>query len=405
MTYRTIPPLVILILLIPPVLTACTNRSADTAWTIEERNGIVTRVYRSADPPELDPYRLEPGAIFGTDQSEATYLWRYASPVAELPDGGLLAFGGRNETGLVQRFAPDGRYIDSFGRSGEGPGELRGVGNVFFTADELIVVDSANRRLSRFSRSGSYLEQQRFPPDLSGSLTLRLLPRSRGHFCLVALDGRGLSTTADETVFGWEFLIQSLDSELQPITTHLDSIYEQTWFIVDNHYLAPPLARDAPVDFASAPYLPVAWVERDDYTIQFLDPDSGERSALYLPHSPVAVTAELRSRWRDQHVDEGWSEEGLNRLRLPPVLPAIRDLQWDGAGRLWVQDYTAGYAVGEPTGFWFNVFDAEGVWLFRQHLPDNPSFFGREGVYFTGQAGDGTPIIRYYQLVRISPGS
>ncbi len=398
MRYRSARLLSIIPLLIPPALTACSGRATDTNWIMEERGGIATRVYRSAEPPRLDPYRLEPGAIFGTDQSEATFLWRYAQPLAELPDGGLLAFGGRNETGLVQRFSADGRYLGSFGRYGEGPGELRAISPIFVTDDEITFIDGMNRCLSRFDLTGTFREQQRLPAEIAAASSLSLLPRSGGLFTLTSLNGRGLSATADETVFGWRFLIQALENDLRPVTTHLDSTYHQTWFMVDNRYFSPPFEREAPVLFATAPALPVAWVESDDYTIQFLDPDTGRRSALSLPHSPVAVTAELRARCIEHFVSEGWSEEGLNRLPLARTLPAIHNLEWDGQGRLWVRDFTAGYTRPEPTEYWFNVFAPDGRWLFRQYLPGFPSLFGREGFYESGEADDGSPVIRSYRF-------
>jgi len=61
----------------------------------------------------------------------------------------------------IQKFAPDGTYIDKWGSFGLGNGEFRYPHGVALDADEniLYVVDNENNRIQKFASDGTYLTQ------------------------------------------------------------------------------------------------------------------------------------------------------------------------------------------------------------------------------------------------------
>lgn len=375
-------------------LGACSRRE-DSLWSIELRDGIEVRVYHSSYSPALDPYELGESTLFGTDQSADTYLWRYAAPARVLPDGNLLIADGRSETGMVHRFSPDGRFLNSFGRTGEGPGELMGAYPIFLLGDTIGISDNGNKRMSFFDLHGRYLSQLRMPTGIAGYTNLEIMPLPRSRFLLVSLDGRGLSATDSKTVFRWSFIIQELNQNLEPVASAVDSIYDQEWVMLNDRYLFISMNRTAPVSYAAAPHLPIAWVESDKYRIEFMDVGSNNRYAVELPHDPVQITADIRNRFIDSNVELGYSREGLNRLKLPSHLPATDILLWDDEARLWVRDFTSDYASLAV----FNVFSREGEWLFRQHLPQTPSLIEKGSIYYSDEDDAGNPLVRQVRLV------
>lgn len=78
------------------------------------------------------------------------------------------------------RFTKTGRWLGSFARSGDGPGELRSVGTLGITRDTVWVADSYGRRLELYGPDGEYLSSVRFTldPDSLGapSIPRALLP-------------------------------------------------------------------------------------------------------------------------------------------------------------------------------------------------------------------------------------
>jgi hypothetical protein len=67
-------------------------------------------------------------------------------------DGKIFVFEVKMTKILV--FAPDGKFLFSFGRRGEGPGEFKTAFNLFLFKDRLIVPDSG--RLHIFSKTGAF---------------------------------------------------------------------------------------------------------------------------------------------------------------------------------------------------------------------------------------------------------
>lgn len=60
----------------------------------------------------------------------------------------------------IQKYDPEGKYLLSIGREGQGPGEFRNLSVVRFDKDNnLYVTDGINRRISFFSRKGVFLRQ------------------------------------------------------------------------------------------------------------------------------------------------------------------------------------------------------------------------------------------------------
>lgn len=87
-----------------------------------------------------------------------------AAPRLPRPDGaqGLVFFDVRNQA--AYRLGGDGELLWSWGRKGEGPGELRSARALDVAADgSVVIVDSGNRRVVRLSTDGQLLEEVRAP--------------------------------------------------------------------------------------------------------------------------------------------------------------------------------------------------------------------------------------------------
>jgi len=60
----------------------------------------------------------------------------------------------------IQKYDPEGRYLLTIGREGQGPGEFQSLSVPRFDkGNNLYVTDGSNRRISFFSREGEYLRQ------------------------------------------------------------------------------------------------------------------------------------------------------------------------------------------------------------------------------------------------------
>jgi hypothetical protein len=80
----------------------------------------------------------------------------------------------------IQKYDPEGKYILTIGREGQGPGEFKNVWRPEIDKDKnMYAVDIANYRISFFDKDGKYLRDMRFP---SISVSSNLFIYSRGLF-------------------------------------------------------------------------------------------------------------------------------------------------------------------------------------------------------------------------------
>jgi hypothetical protein len=105
-----------------------------------------------------------PTVSIGTMEGDTLYELFQVSGAAKLSDGriALTTIGDRR----LRIFAPDGTFLASFGREGEGPGEFRDI-RVMGTVgiDTLVVLDGRQRRTSRFHLEVGFLGQALLPEE------------------------------------------------------------------------------------------------------------------------------------------------------------------------------------------------------------------------------------------------
>jgi len=78
--------------------------------------------------------------------------------VAESHEAQFLDAPGAQAIGRISRFAPDGRFIESWGSWGYGPGQFRGPHSLAMDSQgRLFVADRGNRRIQIFTQRGEHL--------------------------------------------------------------------------------------------------------------------------------------------------------------------------------------------------------------------------------------------------------
>ncbi|MGH7648396.1 MAG: 6-bladed beta-propeller [Gemmatimonadaceae bacterium] len=73
------------------------------------------------------------------------------------------------KAGRVFQFTSDGRYEQTIGRPGSGPGELKNPESVGLVGDTIWVLNSGNSRIEYFSMDGRVVGGQRLPPSVWGA--------------------------------------------------------------------------------------------------------------------------------------------------------------------------------------------------------------------------------------------
>ena len=133
--------------------------SVDTVGNIVHTNNTGT-------PPG---WRLVPVVSIGPKsvaETGAPEEFGRVNGVAVAPDGTLFVADGFNHE--VRVFGLDGVHQRTFGRNGEGPGELRSLYSLAWVGDRLLTLDPNLGRIGVFSAEGEWLGHQRIEGSVSG---------------------------------------------------------------------------------------------------------------------------------------------------------------------------------------------------------------------------------------------
>ncbi|GAF72172.1 unnamed protein product, partial [marine sediment metagenome] len=128
-----------------------------------------------------------------------------------------------------------------------------------------------------------------------------------------------------------------------------------------------------------------------DYQIEVYDPEATGQWRIRRECKLVEYPAAYREQQESEMVME--MEVGRYFVKLPPLQPAIRGMEWTGRGEMWV--FQSAY-IDSPL-VQVDVFDSDGVFV-RAFLADRSLQgmpIGRDHLWSSDTAADGSPLLIY----------
>jgi len=351
-----------------------------------------------------------PTLSIGTLDGDSLYQFYQVTGSVRLSDGRIAVTD--NGTRQLRIFSPDGNFLASFGREGEGPGEFRNI-RVMGTVgvDTLVVLDGRQRRISRFHPEMGFLGQAMLPEEAGVAM------HSNGMFgdgSVVFGGGVNFGGGAATPVEGYERLTNpyysvSLDGSG---ITHFGEFPGTEVIWMTGEYQGEEMLAAGFLHFGKSPRAMargnrLVLGTRDRYELLGFHRSGGLTEIFRVQTPPVAVTSE--------HLD-GLLEERLARLTDPDMAPMIRSsfgempqaetmpafeaLLLDSEGYLWVEDY---HLPGDTFRTW-TVFDEAGSPQTRLSLPfDNRVMeVGEDFVLALFEDDLDVEYVRVYPLTRSS---
>lgn len=282
-------------------------------------------------------------------------------------------------------FDPQGLYVRSIGREGNGPGEfskyyweLRDL-----REDVLDIFDSAQRRATRYRTDGTLLEVIKFPQDIVEAAALQTLEGlvwSRQHLTPEGswvIIGRVFEINEDIRSTGIRFIT---------ITADLDSLGAAETYKVPNNYQFMMRARTGqefptygPMPFAPDPeavYVPdrgILMTTGAEPTLQWYRLDGKSLRTIYLDLPPVPVSSEEKAgyiEFREKQVEEQKSEDmkqflrsQLKGLKFPEFKAYWSSVTVDDAGYIWLGISESIEDREQMGGYAYRVLCPEGEYL------------------------------------------
>ena len=335
----------------------------------------------------------------------------------------LLDGAGMGAASRVVVVDATGRYVNEFGRAGEGPGEFRAATQVVVWADGQILVEDMMRQAYHvFDPEGGFERMVREASTGGFGIASRpgLRPERTGSRTLIGRDGRTIlrvdmsseEVTERTLVEPWTPRGQEGQG---PTTGEIEDLIDEVWGFEPN------------VLFDALPAGGVAFSDSSAYAIKLTDPTGAVERVLRRPIRPLVVTEEMRRAERERRLEAQRNRQFtsitggepppevqtlFSRMRTAqtaavenmrfftevPVISALR-ATWDGA--LWVQrstepgsDETGPIDVIAPDGRYAGTLETG-----TAALPDMPDAFGPDGlVAFLDTDEFDVPLITVWRL-------
>ena len=308
---------------------------------------------------------LEIGLLEGDPHKMFTIPWP-----TRLSDGRILV------AELVERelrmFTPQGEWLWTYGREGEGPGEFKYIDRfTVLPGDTILVFDRGNRRATRVDPSGQFIDSVPIPSDDLVSINVGVLSQGTWLFRngLMTPDSAGLNRSHTEIA------LLSSDGKVKTVLDTLTmDVYmsESRGTSRGSSMMMVPLPFQARPSFAAGhgfAYVTGASM----WQVDVYDSTGELKRFVRRAWTPEAVTdADIEARigfqrevQKEWNTSESQNESGIRLLaeaaRLTVAKPALSRISVDRAGNLWTLDWALPNRPSPDQQY--DVFRPDGVWL------------------------------------------
>jgi hypothetical protein len=396
-------------LVLGPAVLACTDQPPESAGP--EDQGV----------PQ---WQLEPKSQIGSLDDPSQSLTRVVQVLIG-PDGELIVSQPLDRRVLV--YDTDGQLTREIGRSGEGPGEFGGVGNMGLLSDTLYVGDNGLGRLNFFTLAGEFLNSVRWTsprirdgrvgymetapqvvlPDGSALLEPGMVmgmmrgetgPTTSTHrtlFLRIAQNAEGADTAA------------LIDAEYRSTTVTVEGMTQRISCPFDDYPLGELMLEGSGVVIVHRPV--ASGIQPSDFGILIVDPRGDTTVSRSIEYNPIPLPetsveeaiAQVRSQRldRDQpaptagQVRSAWAQIDCSLLALPPVTELVPTQD----GLIWLRRE----AVPEDSVAW-SVVDRLGQIVGQVSLPSDEAVVASRGETLVTLRLDefDVPYLRRYGILR-----
>jgi hypothetical protein len=253
-------------------------------------------------------------------------------------DGNIYVVGFKNRENFIYCFDHEGHMLDSFGRRGQGPGELLGPSLSGVYGREVVLSDFLGMRYVVYDLDGRVIREKRLGhPD-------RLSPLGNGN--LVAFGPR-----PDPNANAFFYNLTLCDSDFN----ELKVLDRYDWTSDDSRMYPYFMWR------VSGDKIIVA-NEARGYELWVFDLDGRLVRKIRKEYRPVKVTEEIKEEILGPEYRQ--SESSQNKY-FPDPLPPLNQFFTDDEGRVFVMTYEPGPNSGE---YIWDIFNPDGVFIARRAL-------------------------------------
>ncbi len=276
--------------------------------------------------------------------------------------GNLFFIQRRSSDNFIYKFDKTGRFVSSFGRKGQGPGEFEWGGEIQIDEnDRIMAKDMTKDKFFIFDTDGTLLDEIKLDENIEP-----------------------VEYLGDQKYLAFR-QIQDPDNAVfrnyYGIANHTLSEFKEFYNFEFEDAVRATQYRPVRPGFvlgASATHIFIGNSKTEDYEILVYDFNGNLRRKIIKEFRPVEIPEEFKTLIKKVLGRYERGQELIKKLVYPPHMPAFRYLFTDGQGRLFVM---TNEREGERE-YWYDIFTKGGVFIGRTKL-DNVQINYVEGKRYT----------------------
>ena len=274
----------------------------------------------------------------------------------------------------IKVFDKSGKYINTIGRKGQGPGELQRPSHIYLTPQKEILANDPGARQLHFFTSGGVFKRS----VSQTNMTFFSNPK-------VDMKGQIVAT----------YMI--MDKEVTFVLKKFDSQLKEVMKIFSANILKYPNLN---------PFFPqcsweitcegnVIWGFPDKYELSIINSEGTLIKKIIKKYSPKKITQEEKDNWIEEKLG-GYDE-------IPPGVKlvwndyhyAYRDFTVDDENRVFVRTYEE---VPDTNIYYYDVFDSEGKYIVKVPIKVQPQVWRKHKLYTIEEDEDGYQYVKRYKV-------
>lgn len=364
---------------------AIENQTPQWKGTIEEEDGV--KVIKNPNEPLYGEitFDLEEDLSIGNEEDENYMFYRAILGEVDL-DGNIFVIDAGNFR--IQKYNKDGKYIQSIGRQGQGPGEFERPSSLYLDSENNIYVEDSGQKVHIFNKNGEFKKAITLT-EYGRPITRGLGITKEGSLIAQTLSRgeRKSDMPMDSDMFFNVDLISQEGTTIKTVASfpwlRSKRIKTGRGFTFPNNLCSPqlclcPINEDLAIYGYSIDYSLFA-VNSKGESVYIIKKDEPPQPITKAEKDKV-IDRFIGSRKEDSRMPQISRSTYANALVFPEHKPFYRSFIKDDKDRIYVERFT--FPFDRSGNTYFDMFNIDGYFLYKVKIPiSSPSAIKNGYVY------------------------
>jgi hypothetical protein len=371
---------------------AIENQNPQWKGTIEEETGV--KVIKNPNEPLYGEitFDLEEDLSIGNEEDE-NYMFYRARMLAVDSEGNILVLDAGNNR--IQKYDKDGKYLQSIGKQGQGPGEFDSPTSLYIDTKDNIYVSEMFQRLHIFDKNGVFQKrikvevQENMGVTRDGNFIVHILSRGERKSDMHGDYDRFLDIELKSQDGTTIKTIASYRSEMPGM------IKTERGFTSPNNLCTPrlflcPINEDLAIYGYSSDYSLFA-INSKGETVYIIKKDEPPQSITKAEKDKV-IDRRMRAQKENELMPQISRSKYESALRFPKHKPFYERIITDDKDRIYVEKFKFPFDRSDSADF--DIFSKDGYYLYKAKIAIRYPQVIKSGCIYSTEYGQDTGYVR-----------